>query len=73
MKEPKGLKEVHRIMEKIYEEEKVLTADQRVKKIREESDRFVKEQKLSLKRVKAKELKSLSGRLESEGQTENQT
>ncbi len=73
MKEPKGLKEIHEIMEKIYEEEKVLTADQRVTKIREESDRFVMERKLSLKRVKTKELKSLSGRLESEGQTENQT
>jgi hypothetical protein len=73
MKEPKGLKEIHEIMEKIYEEEKVLSADQRVKKIREESDRFVMERKLSLKRVKTKELKSLSGRLESEGQIENQT
>lgn len=73
MKEPKGLKEIHEIMEKIYEEEKVLSADQRVKKIREESDRFLMERKLSLKRVKTKELKSLSGRLESEGQIENQT
>jgi len=73
MKEPKGLKEIHEIMEKIYEEEKVLSADQKVKKIREESDRFVMERKLSLKRVKTKELKSLSGRLESEGQIENQT
>ena len=72
MKEPKGLKEIHEIMEKIYEEEKVLSADQRVKKIREESDRFVRERKLSLKRVTTKELKSLSGRLESEGQIENQ-
>lgn len=73
MKEPKGLKEIHEIMGKIYEEEKVLSADQRVKKIREESDRFLMERKLSLKRVKTKELKSLSGRLESEGQIENQT
>jgi hypothetical protein len=61
MTEPKGLNEIHEIMEKIYEEEKVLSADQRVKKIREESDRFVMERKLSLKRVKTKELKSLSG------------
>jgi hypothetical protein len=73
MKNPKGLKEIHEIVEEIYEEEKVLTADQRVNKIREESDRFVMERKLSLKRVKTKELKSLSGRLESGGQTENQT
>jgi hypothetical protein len=73
MKESKGLKEIHEIMKKIYEEEKVLSSDQRVKKIREESDRFVMERKLSLKRVKTKELKSLSGRLEPEGQIENQT
>jgi len=33
MKEPKGLKEIHEIMEKIYEEEKALSADQRVKKL----------------------------------------
>ncbi len=72
MKEPKGLKEIHEIMEKIYEEEKVLSADQRVEKIREESDRFVMERKLSLKRVKTKELRSLTGRLGSEGQIENQ-
>ena len=73
MKEPKGLKEIHEIMEKIFEEEKVLSANQRVKKIREESDKFVMERKLSLKRVKTNGLKSLSGRLESEGQIENQT
>jgi hypothetical protein len=73
MKESKGLKEIHEIMKKIYEEEKVLSSDQRVKKIREESDRFVMERKLSLKRVKTKELKSLSGQLEPEGQIENQT
>lgn len=60
MKEPKGLKEIHEIMEKIYEEEKVLSAEQRVKKIKEESDKFMMERKLSLKRVKPKELKSLS-------------
>ncbi len=59
MKEPKGLKEIHEIMEKIYEEEKVLSADQRVNKIREESEKFVTERKLSLKRVKTKEPKSL--------------
>ncbi len=67
MKEPKGLKEIHEIMEKIFEEEKVLNADQRVKKIREESDKFVMERKLSLKRVKTNGLKSLSSRLESGG------
>jgi hypothetical protein len=54
MKEPKGLREIHKIMEKIYEEEEILNAGQRVRKIREESDRFVMERKLNLKRVKTK-------------------
>ena len=57
MKELKGLKEIHEIMEKIYEEEKGLSAEQRVKKLREESDKFMLERKLSLKRLKPKELK----------------
>ena len=51
MKEPKGLKEIHEIMEKIYEEEKLLSAGQRAKKIKEESDKFMMERKLSLKWV----------------------
>ncbi len=59
MKELKGLKEIHEIMEKIYEEEKVLNAEQRVKKIKEESDKFMVERNLSLKRIKPKELKHL--------------
>lgn len=73
MKEPKGLKEIHEIMEKIYEEEKALSADQRVKKIREESDRFLMDRRLSLMRFETKELKSPSGRLGSEDQIENHT
>jgi len=59
VKELKGLKEIHEIMEKIYEEEKVLNAEQRVKKIKEESDKFMVERNLSLKRIKPKELKHL--------------
>ncbi len=57
MKRPKGLKEIHEIMEKIYEEEKNLSAEQRIKKLREESDKFMLERKLKLKRVNPKELK----------------
>ena len=57
MKELKGLKEIHEIMEKIYDEEKGLTAKQRVKKIKEESDKFMIERKLNLTRVKPKEVK----------------
>ena len=59
MKKPKELKEIHEIMEKIYEEEKRLNIEQRVKKLREESDKFMLERKLSLKRIKPKELKHI--------------
>ena len=52
MKGPKGLREIHKIMENIYEEEKELTPAQRVEKLREESNKFMLERKLSLKRVK---------------------
>ena len=55
----KELKEIHEIMEKIYKEEKGLSAEQRVKRIREESDKFMLERKLNLKRVKHKELKHI--------------
>lgn len=60
MKELKGLKEIHEIMEKIYEEEKGLSAEQRVKKIREESDKFMMERKLNLKRIEPKEVKHIA-------------
>ncbi|OGL42296.1 MAG: hypothetical protein A3C43_03640 [Candidatus Schekmanbacteria bacterium RIFCSPHIGHO2_02_FULL_38_11] len=60
MKDLKGLKEIHEIMEKIHDEEKGLTAEQRVKKIREESDKFMRERKLNLKRVKSKKLKHIA-------------
>ena len=47
----KGLDEVHEIIEAIYEEEKNLTAEQRVIKVREESEKFMVERKLVLKRI----------------------
>lgn len=60
MKELKGLKEIHEIMEKIYEEEKGLSAEQRIKKIREESDKFMMERNLSLRRIKPEELRHIA-------------
>lgn len=60
VKELIGLKEIHEIMEKIYEEEKELSAEQRVKKIREESDKFMTERKLNLKRLKPKEVRHIA-------------
>ncbi len=59
MKELKELRQIHAIMEKIHEEEKRLNAKQRVKKLREESEKFMLEQKLNLRRVKPKELKKM--------------
>ena len=60
MKRSKGLEEIHEIMEKIYDDEKGLSAEQRVKKLKEESDRFMQERKLKLKRVKSKEPKHVA-------------
>ena len=60
MKRLKGLDEVHRIIENIYDEEKDLTPEQRIRKLREESDNFLLERKLSLKRVQPKERKHIS-------------
>lgn len=57
MKKLKGLDEVHTIIEKIYNEEMGLTSEQRIKRIREEADRFLSERKLNFKRVNPKELK----------------
>lgn len=57
MKRLKGLDEIYGIMEKIYEEEKDLTPEQRIKKIRKECEKFLLERKLTLKKVKSKELK----------------
>jgi hypothetical protein len=61
MKAHKGLREIHQIMESIYEDEKELTPAQRVEKLREESNKFMRERKLSLKRVKPGELKHVVG------------
>ena len=55
MKKSKGLDEIHEIVEKISVEEKGLTPEQRIKKIRGEADRFLLERNLNLKRVGSKE------------------
>ena len=57
MKRLRGLDEIHKVMENIYEEEKKLTLEQRIKRLREESEGFLLERQLNLKRVKPKELK----------------
>ena len=60
MRKLKGLEEIHEIMEKIYEEEKDLTPQQRLEKLKEESDRFMSERKLNLKKVKRTDLNKLA-------------
>lgn len=49
--EPKSMRDLHRIREQIYEEEKHLTPEQRIQRIRQESDAFLKQAGLTLKRV----------------------
>ena len=49
--EPKSMRELHRIREQIYEEEKHLTPRQRIERIREESDAFLKKAGLKLQRI----------------------
>jgi len=50
----KRLKEIHLIMEGIYKEEKNLSPVERVKKIRDESERFIKERNLKIRRLSRK-------------------
>jgi len=56
MKESKEMEDLHKIMEKFYEEDKDLTSDQKVMKIREESESFMREHGLILRRLKGKQL-----------------
>jgi len=60
MKRLKGLDEIHEIMEKIHEDEKGLTLEQTIKKLREESEQFLLERNLKLKRVMPKESRHVS-------------
>lgn len=54
MKVSKALDEIHVIMEQIYEEEKGLSKEERVKKIRAESEKFMAEYNLKLRRINPK-------------------
>jgi hypothetical protein len=56
MKEPKAMEDLHKIMEKFYEEDKNLSSEQKIKKIREESESFMRERGLRLRRMKGKQL-----------------
>lgn len=54
MKESRVMQELHRIREKIYEEEKDLSIEERVRKVREESEKYIQEHNIRLKRVNPK-------------------
>ncbi|MDQ1327114.1 MAG: hypothetical protein QG641_394 [Candidatus Poribacteria bacterium] len=60
MKESKVMEELHKIREKIYEEEKNMSIEERVKKTREESEKYIKEHNLKLKRIPSKKLLTYS-------------
>jgi len=59
MKEPKAMREIHKIMEKIYEEEKYLTPEERVKRVHDESGKFLRDAGLKLKRSEKKILQKV--------------
>jgi len=52
----KGLDEIHQIMEEIYGEEKNLTSEEKIKRIRQESERFLKERNVNLKRLSKRDV-----------------
>jgi hypothetical protein len=54
----KALDEVHAVMEQIYEEEKGLSVEERVRKIRAESEKVMKEMNFKLRRIKPKRKES---------------
>ena len=58
MKVSKALDEIHAIMIQIYEEEKGLSTEDRIKKRHDETNKFLKERKLNLRWITAKESQS---------------
>ena len=40
-KEPKAMREIHKIQERIYEEEKGMTSEQRMQRVREEARKMM--------------------------------
>lgn len=52
LREPKAMAQIHRIMEAIYEEEKHLSSQERLKRLHRETDAFLKRTGLRLKRIR---------------------
>ena len=42
-REPKAMREIHKIQEKIYKEEKGLTSEQRIRRVKEAARKFMEE------------------------------
>ena len=57
MKESKVMQELHKIREKIYEEEKDMGIEERIEKTREESDKILREYNIKLRRVNPKNVR----------------
>ena len=51
LKEPKAMREIHAIMEEIYEEEKDLTKEEIVVRIKKDSQQLIEERALTLDRA----------------------
>jgi len=51
IKEPKAMREIHEIMEKIYEEEKDLTKEEILSRIKKDSQQLIEDRGLKLDRV----------------------
>ena len=49
--EPEAMAQIHRIMEAIYDEEKDLSSQERLKRLHEETEAFLQRAGLRLKRV----------------------
>ncbi|MFH1259065.1 MAG: hypothetical protein ABII74_04530 [Elusimicrobiota bacterium] len=50
-KEPEPMREIHEIREKLYEEEKNLTPEERIAKVRKESEDMIKKYGLKFKKL----------------------
>ncbi len=51
IKEPKAMREIHEIMEKIYEEEKDLPKEEILSRIKKDSQQLIEDRGLKLDRV----------------------
>lgn len=49
MKEPQPMREIHEIQEKLYEEEKNISSEERIAKIRREANQFLQRYGLKFK------------------------